>query len=80
MLWFVFGYILEDIGICLLIYKITKQKSIYGVSIDSQICLLVATISRICFFTDTQLPTLTIAMAELMVAVFLHSYIVFKCF
>ena len=53
LLWFVFGYCLEDVASCLLIYKITKQKSIYGVSIDSQICLMIATISRVLFFTDT---------------------------
>ncbi len=53
LVWFVAGYFLEDIGCCLLIYKINKQKSIYGISIDSQICLLAATLSRVCFFTDT---------------------------
>ena len=79
LVWFVFGYFLEDIGCCLLIYKINKQRSIYGISIDSQICLLVATLSRVCFFTDTQLPTITVAMVELVCAVALHFYIVFKC-
>ena len=33
--WFVFSYALDDIGCCLLILKINKQKSIYGISIDS---------------------------------------------
>ena len=78
--WFVFSYALDDIGCCLLILKINKQKSIYGISIDSQICFLVATLARVCFFTDTQLPTMTTAMIEIMFAVFVHFFIVFKCF
>ena len=81
---FVFSYFLDDIGCCLLIYKIEKQKSIYGISIDSQICFMVATFARVCFFTDTQLPNFTVlglplGVIELMLAVFLHIYIVLKC-
>ena len=85
LIHFVVSYFLDDLGCCLLIYKINKQKSIYGISIDSQICFLVATIARVCFFTDTQLPSLMmfglpIAMIELIFAVFLHAFIVLKCF
>ena len=53
LVWFVFSYFLDDLACCMLIYKINKQKSIYGISIDTQICLLVAVLARVCFFTDT---------------------------
>ena len=52
----------------------------YGVSIDSQICLLVATLSRLVWFSDTQLGKLNLAYMELALAVMLHSYIVYLCF
>ena len=74
------GYYVEHIGNILLIYKLHKQKSIYGVSIESQICLLIATLSRCIWFGDTRLPTMNMAWAELILAVSLHAYIVYLCF
>ena len=75
--WFIFGYYIEHIGNLMLIYKIHKQKSVYGVSIDSQIILLVATLSRLMWFTDTQLTSMYFAFAELGLAITLHAYIVY---
>ena len=80
LFWFVMGYYVEHIGNLLLIYKLHKQKSIYGVSIESQICLLIATISRCIWFSDTRLPSMSLAWAELIIAVLLHVYIVYLCF
>lgn len=77
---FVAGYYIEHLGNILLILKLMKQKSIYGVSIQSQICLLVATISRCIWFTDTKLPTMTSAWCELVLAIALHSYILYLCY
>ena len=51
--WFIFGYFVEHLANILLIYKIYKQKSTFGVSIDSQVLLLVATLSRCVWLTDT---------------------------
>ena len=48
-----FGYLVEHIGNCLMIYKLWKQKSMYGISIDTQLCLLAATFARIFWMYDT---------------------------
>lgn len=73
------GYFFEHIGNALLILKLHKQKSIYGVSIESQICLLVATIGRCFWFTDTKLPSMTLAWVELILALSMHIYILYLC-
>ncbi len=78
--WFVMGYSIEHVGNMLLILKLHKQKSIYGVSIQSQICLMVATIFRCCWFSDSRLPTLQIAFVEILVALLLHIYILYLCY
>ena len=80
LFWFVMGYYIEHIGNALLIYKLHKQKTIYGVSIESQICLLIATISRAVWFNDTRLPTMRIAWIELTLAILMHAYIVYLCY
>ena len=80
-LWtFVIGYMIEHIGNILLIWKLQKTKKIFGVSIDSQICLLVATLGRCVWFTDTKLPTMNIAWAELISAIVLHAIIIGMCY
>ena len=78
--WFVMGYYIEHIGNLMLIWKLHKQKSIYGVSIQSQICLLFATLGRCIWFTDTKLPSMYFAWIELGLALLLHSYIIFLCY
>jgi len=50
---FVFGYIFEHIGNAIMIYKLRKQKSMYGISIDTQICLLASTLARVLWMNDT---------------------------
>ena len=35
LLWFVLSYFVAQIANCLLIYKINKQKTVFGVSIDA---------------------------------------------
>ncbi len=50
---FVIGYLVEHIGNAIMIYKLHKQKSMYGISIDTQLCLLAATFARIFWMTDT---------------------------
>jgi hypothetical protein len=50
---FVIGYMAEHVGNGVMIYKLHKQKSMYGISIDMQICLFVSTIARVFWQTDT---------------------------
>ena len=77
LLWFCLGYWIAQIGNILLVVKINNQKSVYGISIDSQISLMAATLARCIWFTDTKLPTMWLAWAEIFIAVALHLYIVF---
>ena len=80
LFWFVIGYFIAQLGNVLLLVKINKQKSVYGVSMDSQITLLIATLSRCIWFSDTKLPTMWIAICEITIAVCLHLYIVYQCY
>ena len=79
LLYFVIGYYILHIGSGLLLYKIQKQKSAYGISLDSQIALLIATLSRVVWFNDTQLPSMWLAWVEIIMAVGIHATIVYQC-
>ena len=70
--FFVLGYAVEHVGNSLLIYRLYKQKNVYGVSIDAQICLLIAAMSRAVWFDDTRLSGLWFAWAEIGSAIILH--------
>lgn len=78
--WFVMGYFIEHIGSMLLVWKLHKQKSIYGISINAQVCLFLATLARCVWFTDTKLPTMISAKFELGLALALHAYILLLCY
>ncbi|CDW83844.1 er lumen protein retaining receptor [Stylonychia lemnae] len=52
----------------------------YGVSIDTQICLMFAAVARVLWMWDTQLTKLTISMIEIILAVGMHAYIIFLCY
>ena len=53
---FIFSCYLAQVANLILIFKIRNQKSVYGVSLDCQICLFLATLARCVWFTDTRLP------------------------
>lgn len=71
---------MEHIGNGIMIYKLRKQKSMYGISIDTQICLLVSTIARVFWMMDTQLTRLWISVFEILMAVGMHAYIIYLCY
>ena len=79
LFYFEFGYYILHAGSCILLYKINKQKSAYGISLDSQIALLIATLARCVWFNDTQLPSMWMAWIEIVMAIVLHSVIVYLC-
>ena len=79
LFYFELGYYILNAGSCILLYKINKQKSAYGISLDSQIALLIATLSRCVWFNDTQLPSMWMAWLEIFMAICLHSVIVYLC-
>ena len=74
------GYIFEHIGNGVMIYKLLKQKSMYGISIDTQICLLASTLARLIWMNDTQLIKLWVSVFEITAAVILHAYIIYLCY
>ena len=71
---------MEHIGNAIMIYKLHKQRSMYGISVDTQPCLLISTYARIFWITDTQLIKLNLAVLEIVLSVLLHSYLVYLCF
>lgn len=52
---FIFGYLIQMVGSYMLLNKIWKKKSIYGLSSDTQVCLFVSTLSRVVWVKDTRL-------------------------
>ena len=74
------GYLVEHIGNAIMIYKLHKQKTMYGVSIDTQICLMFAAIARVLWMWDTQLTKLTISIIEIIMALGMHAYIIYLCY
>ena len=71
---------MEHLGNGIMIYKLNKQKSMYGISIDTQICLLASTLARVVWMRDTQLTRLWISIIECYSAAAMHIYIVYLCY
>ena len=71
---------MEHFGNGIMIYKLLKQKSMYGISIDTQVCLLASTLARVLWMMDTQLTRLWISVFEIIAAVIMHAYIVYLCY
>eukprot|EP01066_Platyproteum_vivax_P007229 Platyproteum_vivax@DN2778_c0_g1_i1.p1 len=61
---FIGGYIIHFFASCLLIWKIHQQKSVYGLSFDTQIAYLLACISRVVWSVDTRLVETYLAYLE----------------
>ncbi|CAG9319051.1 unnamed protein product [Blepharisma stoltei] len=72
VLWlFTLGYLFQSLANGILIYTISKQKSIYGLSVDSQWLFLFATLARCIWIFDTRLTSLPLASFELVINVLL---------
>jgi len=52
---FVLSYIIQLVASGILLHRIQTVKSIYGLSVDSQICLLLATLSRCVWTLNTRI-------------------------
>jgi len=77
--FFVLGYWVHFMGSCLLLYKIVGQRSIYGLSIDTQIAFLMAVVGRCIWTLDTRLVETVFAYIELIASTFIAGAIVWKC-
>ncbi|CEM27211.1 unnamed protein product [Vitrella brassicaformis CCMP3155] len=62
---FILGYLVHFVGSIVLLRKIQKQKSVYGLSSDTQYMLLAATISRCIWSMYTRLIETNLAYMEL---------------
>jgi len=63
---FVVGYIIAYLASCLLCAQIVKSKSIYGLSMDTQICFCLANIVRCIWTLETRLVETKFAYCELL--------------
>ena len=80
MLIFECGYIFQHVGTALLIYKLQKQKSMYGICIDTHICYLFALIARCFWQFDTQLMSMNLTYIEVAMALLSQSALIYQCF
>jgi len=65
---FILGYYVHFVGSCLLLYKIWKHKSIYGLSVDTQAAYFLAVIARCIWVMETRLVETKFAYLELMLS------------
>eukprot|EP00397_Hematodinium_sp_SG-2012_P012296 GEMP01012462.1.p1 GENE.GEMP01012462.1~~GEMP01012462.1.p1 ORF type:complete len:221 (+),score=35.83 GEMP01012462.1:257-919(+) len=79
IIFFVIGYYIHCIAAFVLIYKIHKQRSIYGLSIDTQIAFFLAALSRCCWTLDTRLVETSFSYLELAASVGASGYILYLC-
>lgn len=70
ILWlFEFGYVLQHLAIVFQILEISKKKSTEGVSIDTILFFLIATVCRLIWMWDSMLARFYFAYLELAIAV-----------
>merc|ERR1719240_796691 len=77
---FVLGYCIQCVAALLLMYKIQKQKSIYGLSVDTQIGFFIANISRCIWTLDTRLVETTSAYLELICSTISSCVVLYLCY
>lgn len=76
---FVLGYWVHFTASCLLLYKIHTQRSIYGLSIDTQVAFLMAVLGRCVWTLDTRLVETVFAYIELIVSSLIAGALVVQC-
>eukprot|EP00915_Cephaloidophora_sp_WS-2016_P007758 GHVH01010697.1.p1 GENE.GHVH01010697.1~~GHVH01010697.1.p1 ORF type:complete len:221 (+),score=9.82 GHVH01010697.1:129-791(+) len=64
---FIAGYVVQTTGSLVLLHKMHKTKSTYGLSAQTQILFLISTVSRCLWSRDTRLMDSPLAPVELMV-------------
>ncbi|KAF4751138.1 hypothetical protein FOZ62_010258, partial [Perkinsus olseni] len=62
---FELGYGIQLAAALLLLYRISTMKNIYGLSIDTQVCFLMGTLSRFIWMMDTRLVETWFSYLEL---------------
>lgn len=77
---FILGYYVQLVASCLLLYKIWKHKSIYGLSVDTQAAYLFGVISRCIWVFETRLVDTKFAYIELLLSVVASIGLAYLCF
>ncbi|EAR98957.1 ER lumen protein retaining receptor (macronuclear) [Tetrahymena thermophila SB210] len=80
LLLFLLGYVIQDAGCVILLLRILKQRSVDGLSLQSQVMYGLGTLMRVIYTFDTRLSNYTIVFVEMMVAVLLHIGILYGFF
>lgn len=77
LMLFTLGYIAQFAGNYLLIMKIRKQKSIEGLSFETQIIYLIGSLVRCIWVFDTRLTSNFLVWIELLLSVASYGYLVY---
>lgn len=77
---FIIGYFVHFGASCLLLYKIWKFKSIYGLSVDTQASYLLAVISRCVWSMETRIVETKLAYLELILSTAAAFGLCFLCY
>jgi len=77
---FILGYYVHFGASCLLLYKITGHKSIYGLSIDTQISYCLAVIVRCVWVMETRLVETYFAYLELILSTIIACALCYLCY
>ncbi|KAH0480253.1 MAG: hypothetical protein KVP17_001028 [Porospora cf. gigantea B] len=77
-LLFIGGYLLQSASSLLLLVKLDRTKSTYGLSCTTQLCFLFATLSRCVWELDTRLMDTHICFLELYSSILIQTYVVFR--
>lgn len=73
------GYVIQAAAAMLLMYKIHKSQSIYGLSVDTQLCFALANVSRCIWVLDTRLVETNFAYAEILISTIASFAICYLC-
>lgn len=76
---FVLGYLIQLTAATILFHKIYTQRNIYGLSIDTQICFLIANVARCVWTLETRLIETMLAYLELLCSTGMSMVIVYLC-
>lgn len=77
---FLVGYLVHFAASCLLMYKIWKHKSIYGLSVDTQAAYFLAVVARCVWSLETRLVETKFAYVELFLSTLAAGGLSFLCY
>ena len=80
LILFVCGYLGQLFANLILLVKIRKTKSVYGLCEDTQQVFWLSTVSRVIWMYDTRLTSMYLASFEVFTNIVLMTYIVYLCY